>query len=60
MKVITKREYNKLSDSEKKQSNFIVLGNPMLLILNEYKTKKNMVRRRLKLNPKWLMLLESI
>ena len=51
MKVITKREYNKLSDSEKKQSNFIVLGNPMLLILNEYKTKKKYGEKKIKVEP---------
>eukprot|EP01050_Picozoa_sp_SAG11_P065319 SAG11_NODE_45453_length_144_cov_619.000000_1_plen_47_part_11 len=40
MKVISKREYNKLSKNDKKETNYLVRGKPMLLILNEYKTSK--------------------
>eukprot|EP01050_Picozoa_sp_SAG11_P061604 SAG11_NODE_41063_length_198_cov_52.565657_1_plen_65_part_11 len=32
MKVISKREYNKLSKNDKKETNYLVRGKPMLLI----------------------------
>eukprot|EP01051_Picozoa_sp_SAG22_P008717 SAG22_NODE_683_length_7924_cov_13.017508_3_plen_287_part_00 len=37
-KVVSKRDYNKLSESDKRSNNFVVDSRPMLLILNEYKT----------------------
>lgn len=39
MEVINKRSYNKLSESEKKEKNFLVINkNSMFMILNKYKT----------------------
>jgi len=39
MEVINKRAYNKLSDSEKKEKNFLVINkNSMFFVLNKYKT----------------------
>ncbi len=39
MEVINKRAYNKLSDSEKKENNYLVINkNAMYMVLNKYKT----------------------
>ena len=51
MKVISKREYNKLSNNDKKETNFLVRGKPMLLILNEYKTSKRYGEKKIEVNP---------
>ena len=41
MEAITKRAYNKLSDPDKKDNNFLVIEkNKMFFVLNEYKTSK--------------------
>ena len=41
MEAITKREYNKLSDTDKKAKNYLVINkNNMLMVLNKYKTAK--------------------
>ena len=41
MEAITKREYNKLTDSEKKEKNYLVVNkNDMFMVLNKYKTAK--------------------
>ena len=51
-KVVSKREYNKLADIEKKNNNFVVDSRPMLLILNEYKTKKKYGEKKIEIEPK--------
>eukprot|EP01051_Picozoa_sp_SAG22_P004968 SAG22_NODE_282_length_13050_cov_37.625125_10_plen_230_part_00 len=51
-KVVSKRDYNKLSESDKKSNNFVVNGRPMLLILNEYKTKKKYGEKKIEIDPK--------
>ena len=51
MKVISKREYNKLSKNDKKETNYLVRGKPMLLILNEYKTSKRYGEKKIEVNP---------
>ena len=51
MKVISKRDYNKLSKEDKKKSNFLVRSNPMLLILNEYKTSKRYGEKKIEIVP---------
>lgn len=41
MKIISKTEYNKLSDKDKENNNYLVREkNSMFLVLNEYKTSK--------------------
>tara|TARA_R110002096_G_scaffold139581_2_gene294080 strand:+ start:1391 stop:2350 length:960 start_codon:yes stop_codon:yes gene_type:complete len=41
MEAISKRQYNKLSETEKKEKNFLVVEkNKMTMILNKYKTSK--------------------
>jgi len=41
MEAISKRQYNKLSESEKKEKNYLVVEkNKMTMILNKYKTSK--------------------
>ena len=47
VKVITKKQYNGLSDGEKEQHNYIVKhdNNKYFLVLNEYKTRKNTVKK---------------
>ena len=41
MSAITKREYNKLSDKEKKEHNYLVVNKAdMFMVLNKYKTSK--------------------
>ena len=41
MKIISKTEYNKLSDKQKENENYLVKEkNKMFIVLNEYKTKK--------------------
>ena len=41
MEAITKREYNKLSDTDKKAKNYLVINkNNMFMVLNKYKTAK--------------------
>ena len=52
MKVVSKREYNKLTESDKKSSNYVVEGRPMLLILNEYKTKKKYGEKKIEIDNK--------
>ena len=41
MRLITKRQYNNLSNDDKRHSNYLVIGKSMKMILNEYKTAKN-------------------
>tara|TARA_R100001198_G_C5232069_1_gene210949 strand:- start:988 stop:1947 length:960 start_codon:yes stop_codon:yes gene_type:complete len=41
MEAITKREYNKLNDTDKKAKNYLVINkNNMFMVLNKYKTAK--------------------
>ena len=49
-KIISKREYNTLKDNDKKSSNYVVLGRPMMLILNEYKTSKKYGEKKIKID----------
>ena len=49
-KIISKREYNTLKDNDKKSSNYVVLGRPMMLILNEYKTSKKYGEKIIKID----------
>ena len=50
-KIISKREYNRLKDIDKKSTNYVVLGRPMMLILNEYKTSKKYGEKKIKIDP---------
>ena len=52
MKIIKKREYNKLSDEDKKETNYLVLEkNNMFFCLNDYKTNRKFKEKCIELNP---------
>eukprot|EP01046_Picozoa_sp_COSAG06_P056645 COSAG06_NODE_10783_length_1617_cov_1.291173_3_plen_295_part_01 len=63
VRVITKTEYNKLSDEQKKAGNFLVKHNTnkYFFVLNEYKTSKKYGEKNIEIDPdvlrplrKWL------
>ena len=52
MKIIKKRQYNKLSDEDKKETNYLVLEkNNMFFCLNDYKTNRKFKEKCIELSP---------
>jgi hypothetical protein len=52
MKIIKKREYNKLSEEDKKETNYLVLEkNNMFFCLNDYKTNRKFKEKCIELSP---------
>jgi len=52
MKIIKKREYNKLSEAEKKETNYLVLEkNNMFFCLNDFKTSRKYSEKCIELSP---------
>ena len=52
MKIIKKREYNKLSDEQKKETNYLVLEkNNMFFCLNDFKTSRKYSEKCIELSP---------
>ena len=52
MKIIKKRQYNKLSEEDKKETNYLVLEkNNMFFCLNDYKTNRKFKEKCIELSP---------
>jgi len=52
MKIIKKRQYNKLSEEDKKQTNYLVLEkNNMFFCLNDFKTSRKYSEKCIELSP---------
>ena len=52
MKIIKKRQYNKLTDEEKKETNYLVLEkNNMFFCLNDFKTSRKYSEKCIELSP---------
>lgn len=52
MKYILKKDYNKLTEDDKKQGNFLVKNkNKLMMILNQYKTSKKYGEKIIELSP---------
>jgi len=52
MKIIKKRQYNKLSDEDKKETNYLVLEkNNMFFCLNDFKTNRKFKEKCIELTP---------
>ena len=51
-KIITKKQYNNLTDAEKSQSNYLVkhTSNKYFLVLNEYKTSKKYGEKKIEID----------
>jgi integrase len=69
MSIITQKEYRKLSEEDKKESNYLVKkmsDNTLYFVLNEYKTKKKYGEKKIFIQPnlaslirKWLKINQS-
>jgi integrase len=52
MKYISKTDYNKLTEDDKKEGNFLVKNkNKLMMILNQYKTSKKYGEKVIEINP---------
>ena len=52
MKIIKKRQYNKLTEEEKKETNYLVMEkNNMFFCLNDYKTSRKFKEKCIELSP---------